>query len=342
MRGLSLTGDGIVIRRTGAAAVPLHDPFQGGATLLWLVLTIVLGIATIGGIVYVKHVPQGVSATGGYVVSGVAFFAWLVMTFFLSIHTVGQREVGIVYNFSGTIAGKKSPGVVMTAPWQHIKTENVAIQKDVFTFDSTNSAVSKDQQPITAQLVVNYQVEPQDVIGLYKTVGPSWKTVLLDGRVPQDFKETTAQFTSPQITLNRPLLRKITLRRLRKELGQYDIKVVDVFVNNVGYSEAYTNAIEAKQVQVQAALQAEAKVAQATAEANQAVATAEGEKRSAIARAEGDAKSIELKGKALRKNPEVIRYEALQKLAAQAQVIFCTTNNCPSILGSLAATDSGR
>jgi regulator of protease activity HflC (stomatin/prohibitin superfamily) len=310
--------------------------------VLWLVLTIVLGIATIGGIIYAKHVPEGVKPTGGYIVSGVAFFAWLVMTFFLSIHSVGQREVGIVYNFSGTIAGKKSPGVVMTAPWQHIKTENVAIQKDVFVFDSSNSAVSKDQQPITAQLVVNYQVEPQDVVQLYKEVGPSWKTVLLDGRVPQDFKETTAQFTSPQITLNRPALRKITLKRLRRELSQYDIHVVDVFVNNVGYSEAYMNAIEAKQVQVQQALQAQAKVAQATAEANQAVATAKGERDSAIARAEGDAKSIELKGKALRNNPEVIRYEALQKLASQAQVVFCTTNNCPSILGSLASDNGNR
>jgi len=150
---------------------------------------------------------------------------------------------------------------VTTWPWQHIRTENVAIQKETFVFDGSNSAVSKDQQPITATLVVNYEVEPQNVISLYKTVGPQWKTVLLDGRVPQDFKETTAQFTSPEITLNRPALRKITVGRLRDELGKYDVRVVDVFVNNVAYSPAYTDAIEAKQVQVQRALQAQAKVA---------------------------------------------------------------------------------
>jgi regulator of protease activity HflC (stomatin/prohibitin superfamily) len=211
----------------------------------------------------------------------------------------------------------------MTAPWQHIKTENVAIQKDVFVFDQSSSAVSKDQQPITATLVVNYQVEPENVVNLYKRVGPAWKTVLLDGRVPQDFKETTAQFTSPQITLNRPALRKITLSRLRRELSTYDIRVVDVFVNNVGYSEAYTNAIEAKQVQVQAALAAQAKVAQARAEAEQAVA-----------KAKGEAEAISLRGKALHNNPEVLRLEAIDKLNPNAQVIICTGQTCPSFLPS--------
>jgi prohibitin 2 len=289
--------------------------------MTWLVLTIVLGIASIAGFVWARGVPAGRSRLTGVAIGAGSILVWLVLTFFLSIHTVGQREVGIVYNFSGTISGKKSPGVVMTAPWQHIKTEDVAIQKDVFVFEGTNSAVSKDQQPITATLVVNYQVEPENVINLYKRVGPQWKTVLLDGRVPQDFKETTAQFTSPQITLNRPALRKITLSRLRRELNDYDIRVVDVFVNNVGYSAAYTNAIEAKQVQVQAALQAQAKVAQAKAEADQAVA-----------KARGEAEAIALRGRALRNNPAVLRLEAIDKLNPNAQVVICTGTTCPSFL----------
>lgn len=317
----------------------------------WIVLTIVLVICGAGGFFAGVASPAGRKLVP-YAVAGGSLTVWLVLTFFMSLHTVGQRQVGIVQSFSGTIGDNyKSHGLVFVGPWNHVKTENIALQKEVFNFGSDNSAVSKDQQPITATIVVNYQVDPQDVIALWKNVGPSWKTVLLDGRVPQDFKETTAQFTSPEITLNRPLLRTVTLKRLRQELcprdaqgkpnGEFCVHVEDVFVQNVGYSEAYTQAIEDKQVQVQRAQQAQAKVAQAKAEADQAVATAEGEKRSAIARAEGDAKSIELKGKALRNNPEVVRYDAIQKLAAQADVIFCTTNNCPSILGSIGS-GSGR
>lgn len=287
--------------------------------MIWLVITVVLALIATGG-----------ALLGGNSAQKVAFpvmavMVWLILSIFMSIHSVGQRQVGIVYNFSGTIAGKKDPGVVMTMPWQHVKTENVGIQKDVFNFDATNSAVSKDQQPIEAVLVVNYQVEPAQVVKLYKEVGPSWKTILLDGRVPQDFKETTAQFSSPDITLKRTELRKIFLGRLRAELTRYDIRVVDAFINNVGYSAAYTTAIEQKLVQRQAAQTAEAKVAQATAEADQV-----------IAKAKGEAQSIELQGKALRNNPEVLRLKAIEKLAPNAQVIYCSSGDCPSILGSFA------
>jgi regulator of protease activity HflC (stomatin/prohibitin superfamily) len=154
--------------------------------MIWLILTVVVAAAGVGAYFF---------ATGLYrifVPIGVAG-AWVILTLALSLHTVGQRQVGIVQSFSGTIGDNyKSAGVVFTAPWNHILTENIGIQKEVFTFDGSNSAVSRDQQPIVATLVVNYQVEPANVIKLYKTVGPAWKTVLLDGRVPQDFKVLVA------------------------------------------------------------------------------------------------------------------------------------------------------
>src|SRR6266508_1526288 len=88
-----------------------------------------------------------------------------------------------------------------------------------------------------------------------------------------------------------------------------------------------TAAIEKKLVQRQAAQQAEAKVAQATAEANQKIAAARGE-----------AKSIELEGKALHNNPEVLRLRAINTLNPKAQVIFCNSGDCPSILGGSFTT----
>lgn len=299
--------------------------------MIWLVGTILLGLAAIYGVLHRTLVVEARRVGPAITVGAIA--VWVVMTFFLSVHTVGQREVGIIYNFSGTIAGKKDPGVVMTAPWQHIETENVALEKETFDFGADNSAVSKDQQPITAQLVVNIQVHPQDVVALYKSVGPNWRSILLDGRVPQDFKETTAKFTSPQITLERPQLRIETLQRLRRELcptdGEFCVHVEDVFVQNVGYSREYTKAIEAKQVQVQAALRAQAKVAEAEAEARQTVA-----------KAEGEAKAIALKGKALRNNPEVLKLNAIEKLNPNAQVIFCSAGDCPTVLGQLGGTSA--
>ena len=44
----------------------------------------------------------------------------MLITGLMMFKTVGEREVGIVYNFSGTIAGKRDKGWVTIAPWQHI------------------------------------------------------------------------------------------------------------------------------------------------------------------------------------------------------------------------------
>lgn len=287
--------------------------------MVWFVLSIVLGAIGIGGMIFG---PQRIYKVGIPLAAG---FAWIILSLALSLHTVGQREVGLVKSFSGTIGDHtKAPGVVFTAPWNHIQKENVGIQKEIFDFSGDNAAVTKDQQSLGATLAVNFQVEPKDVVELYRTVGPTWKTVLLDGRIPQAFKETTAQFPSAAITLKRPALRKITLERLRHELGRYDIRVVDVFVSNIKYSASYEAAIEAKLHQQQAALTAQAKIVQSTAEANQRIQTAEGE-----------AKAIALEGKALHDHPEVLRLRAINRLAAKATVVYCSNGDCPSFLGGL-------
>jgi prohibitin 2 len=290
--------------------------------MVWIALSIILAIVGFGGLFVAlgstgraRYTPLGVAAASGVV--------WLVVTFFLCLHTVGQREVGIVYSFSGTITGKRDPGVVFTAPWQHIKTENVGIQSEEFDLDANNAAVSQDQQPIYARLFVNFQVLPGDVVSLYKRVGPNWKHILLDARVLQDFKEITAQYETPQITTHREDLRKQTRERMEEELARYDVKIVDVFLKNIGFSPAYTQAVEQKQVQVQQALQAQAKVAQSEAEARQKVAEARGE-----------ATAIALKGRALRNSPEILRLEAIDKLNPNAQVVICTGRTCPAFLPS--------
>lgn len=301
--------------------------------MAWLVFTIILGI--IGGIGLLVATSSGDTdhdtaaasrRLGGFGVFGVATLVWLVLTIAFSVHTVGQREVGIVHNFSGTITGKVDPGVAWTAPWQHVKKENVGIQREEFNLNAGNSAVSQDQQPIFARVTLNYQIEPRHVVDLYKSVGPGWKLTLLDSRVLQDFKEVTSEYTAQQITTKREELREKTRQRLVAELGQYDIKVVDFFVKNIDYSKAYAGAIDAKNRQVQASLQAEAKVSQAKAEAEQR-----------IARARGEAEAITLKGKALANHPEILRLEAIDKLNPNATVVICTGTTCPSFLpGTLA------
>lgn len=288
----------------------------------WIVLTFLAGVVVIVSLLVAhgarttatetgKATETALIATG---VAGVAGVLWVIVSLALSVHTVGQRQVGIIYNFSGTIAGKKDPGVVLTMPWQRVKRENVGLQREDFSLNTDNAAVSKDQQPIYASLTLNYQVEPAKVVDLFKKVGPQWKETLMDSRVLQDFKEITSTFTAAEITTARPQLRELTRRRLAAELSQYDINVVDFFVKNIGYSAGYRESIQQKNIQVQKAFQAQAKVAQVKAEADQEVAQAEGDRRAQIARAEGAAKANRLiSGSITDKLIAMKRAEALEK-----------------------------
>jgi regulator of protease activity HflC (stomatin/prohibitin superfamily) len=293
----------------------------------WIVMSVIAGILFWAGVIWwamyhpdpnrTDAMPRVVPLFG----AGVVAVLWLLISIAMSVHTVGQREVAIVYNFSGTIAGKKDAGVVNTWPWQHVKKENIGIQHEEFDLGQGNSAVSKDQQPIYAKLFLNYRIEPEHVVDLYKSVGSAWKTILLDARILQDFKEITATFTTPEITANREQLRVLTKQRLQGELDAYDIKVVDVFVKNISFSQTYTDAIERKQKQVQDALTAQAKVAQVTAEANQKIAEAKGEATANIERAKGDAQANRLRQKSL--TPLLVQQLAIEKLNPNVQVIIC-------------------
>jgi regulator of protease activity HflC (stomatin/prohibitin superfamily) len=300
----------------------------------WLVVTVIYALVIAGCVVTFIAATTRENRFLALGAGGAATIVWLVISVFVSVHTIGQRQVGIVYNFSNTITGRVDPGVALTWPWQHVDRANVGILREDFALDESNAAVSLDQQPIFANLALNYQVEPAQIINLYKTVGPNWKNILLDSRILQDFKEVTAQYTAAQITTKRPQLRLDTKQRLTVELAKYDIRVVDFFVPNLGYTQSYKDAINAKNVQVQAALQAQAKVAQSTAEAQQNVAIAKGDAEATLVKARAEAQALTVKGRAVRNNPEAVRIQAIDKLNPNAQVIICTGTTCPSFLNT--------
>lgn len=310
----------------------------------WIVLTafcVIVAMAGLGYALYARRVwPARVQAwrenprasssppvnysLAGWAAAGGALLLFLIVSGLMMFKTVGQREVAVVYNFSGTISGKRDAGVVTIAPWQHIKKENIGIQHEEWNFGQDNSAVSLDQQKVFANLAVNYQVDPEKVVDLYKRVGPSWKSIIVDARVPQVFKEVTATYQTQDITARREQLRRETRERLSTELNPYDIKVVDVFVTNLGFSKVYTDSIEAKQKQVQDAQRAEAKIRESKAIAQQKVEAAKGERDANIARAEGDARANKLRQRSL--TPMLVQWEAIQKLNDNVSVIVCPPN----------------
>lgn len=290
--------------------------------MLWFLLTALAGLIVIAGAVMLggRYRPTGLLLIVG------AAVAWVVMTFFLSLSTVDAGHIGLVRAF-GNYVGTQDPGVNFKAPWQSVVEADVRIQSQKIVMDGriekgTGSAVSKETQPVYAVVTLNFQVLPNEVLDLYKTVGAHYFDAIIEPRVQQVFKSQTVNYSTVDVAPNRESIRQAVQETLDAQLEDYGIQVTDFLINNLDFAEAFVNAITAKQVATQTALAAQAKVAQAKAEAEQAVETARGQAESTAINAKGEADAIRIKGAALRQNPQVLQLTAIEKINPTVQTIY--------------------
>jgi len=102
--------------------------------------------------------------------------------------------------------------------------------------------------------------------------------------------------------------------RVKEELKSLGIEIVVIaMISEVRVPEAIRTSIDEKNAATQRAMQRENEVAQARAEAAKAVAVATGAAEVARLQSEAEAKAIEAKGRALRANPEILQFEAVQR-----------------------------
>ena len=108
-------------------------------------------------------------------------------------------------------------------------------------------------------------------------MGTDWFDRLVPNNLNQAFKDEAVKFKAVDIAPNREPIRTAVLKALRTRLSPYSIRVNDLNIDNIEFSQQFEAAIEAKQEATQAALRAEAQVQQAKFEAQSVVAKAQGE-----------------------------------------------------------------
>jgi regulator of protease activity HflC (stomatin/prohibitin superfamily) len=85
------------------------------------------------------------------------------------------------------------------------------------------------------------------------------------------------------------------------------------WIGSIRWPEEIVNSINMKVQSIQKTQQRENEVAQSRAEAEKAIAEARGVAESRLVIAKAEAEAIELRGKALRSNPEIIRLNEIEK-----------------------------
>jgi regulator of protease activity HflC (stomatin/prohibitin superfamily) len=205
-----------------------------------------------------------------------------------SFHSVDAGHVLVVRQF-GEIIGQRGDGFQTIAPWQEAEEVSTQVESQRFQMDDrggvstlessirSGPAVSVETQPVYAVVTLNYQISEAAIQRLFTEVGAGFFDKVVAPRVFQVFKNETVRYKSVAVAPNREIIRRAVQAELDRQLEGFSIDVVDFLINDLDFPDAFTEAIERKQVATQDALAAQQRVAQSRAEAQQEIARARGQ-----------------------------------------------------------------
>lgn len=187
--------------------------------------------------------------------------------------TIRAGERGVRLKF-GAVTGTVDEGLYGKLPFiEKVKTMDVKVQKD----EVDAGAASKDLQTVSSKLAINYNLSPEYVATIYKTVGKEYKVRLIDPAVQESVKAVTAKYTAEELITKRELVRDEIKTVLSAKMMPYGIVIDQVNITNFDFSPSFNQAIEAKVTAEQSALAAKNKLEQVKFEAEQRITTAKGE-----------------------------------------------------------------
>ena len=208
-----------------------------------------------------------------------------------SIQTVPTGHTGVVTTFGRVENTTLDSGVHLVLPWQNVVKMDNRVQKQTTDL----SCFSSDIQEVNLNYTINYQIKKSDAQTIYRTIGVDYYHTVIQPCVTESVKVVTARYTAEQLVGKRNELAAAIEDDLADKLLNYNIELVSTSIENMDFTNAFTDAVEAKQVAQQNKLRAETEAeqkvieAQAAAEVRKVNADAEAYEVRAKAEAEAEA-----------------------------------------------------
>jgi regulator of protease activity HflC (stomatin/prohibitin superfamily) len=177
----------------------------------------------------------------------------------------------------------------MIAPWKSVV--NMDNRTQIYT--SELSCFSSDIQEVSVMYSENYRISKDDAQTIYRTIGAGYLQTVMDPKIQEAVKGVTAKYNAEKLVEQRGTLSAQIEEVLKESLTPYNIELVSTSLANIDFTDAFTNAVEAKQVAEQNKLRAQTEQEQAIIEANAAaerqVIQAQANADSAVLAAKADA-----------------------------------------------------
>ncbi len=190
-----------------------------------------------------------------------------VLTVALCTVKVPTGHTGVVVTFGKVENYTLDSGVHFKAPWQSVIKMDNRIQKQTVSL----SAFSKDIQEVNMIYTVNYQISKNEAMTIYSTIGKEYYSTVISPSVMEAVKTVTAKYTAEELITDRTRLAMGIEGELGNALSKYNIELVSTSIEDIDFTDAFTDAVEAKQVaqqnKLRAETEAETKIIEANAEA---------------------------------------------------------------------------
>jgi regulator of protease activity HflC (stomatin/prohibitin superfamily) len=261
--------------------------------MVWFIFGILVFI--IGAVVVGYNCAAGNKGIAGAV--GVGATVLTVLLIGLScIASVPTGHTGVLTTFGRVEDQTLEAGMNFKAPWQSVVKMDNRVQKqttDLICFSS-------DIQEVSLQYTVNYQISSADAMTIYKTIGTDYYNNIIVPNITESVKTAVAKYSAEALVGDRSTLSKVIQDDLTTRLATYNIIVVSASIEDMDFTDAFTNAVEAKQVAEQNKLKAQTEAEQRIIEANAAaeIKRVEAEAEAEAKKIAADAEAYEISAKA--------------------------------------------
>lgn len=162
----------------------------------------------------------------------------LLVVGFGSFRTVGAGEIGIVTRF-GEVQRTAESGLVLKVPLvEQIVKMDIRVQKE----EVSSSGATKDLQDVNANLALNYSIDKETALKIYKELGTNYKDNIIVPALHESFKAGVAQYTAENLIVNRSEAKEKILATIKERLAEYGVVVTDLNIVDLNFSDAFNSA----------------------------------------------------------------------------------------------------
>lgn len=199
------------------------------------------------------------------------------------IKTVPTGSTGIVTTFGRIENVTLDAGMHFMSPWKKVVNMDNRTQKESIEMQ----CFSSDIQEVSVVYTVNYQINKANAQEIYRTIGTEYFDKIVMPKVLEAVKAVFARYTAEDLIASRSDLSKEIEKILVDDLAMQNVQITATSIENIDFTDAFTDAVEAKQVAEQNKLRAQTEQAQATLEAQ-----AKAERQVIQAKADADASIV--------------------------------------------------